>query len=315
MANKIGGGRSRKSAGAGGNGRALSVADNRTPEQIAEERRKEIDAIHEAEAIQLLSAVSLGKKALIAVDAAKAVLKEKQDAFNDVARNAKTAIKITRKEFVDLIGDSNSSRKDLSDAEAKRVRWRTAMGLPVGLSGEQLELDSRLPNVERDIQMWRGQGYQDGVTGSPHNPPKECIEQGHGNVYDEAYKGGQAALNAANQAAKRARQPAPAAPKPNSLDDPASPESLKANAESEKRARESLEAMGKGTEAATGGEETVAGAAGADAVSGGAAADGFEATAEELAAQAGRPSVVAAKTAEEIAAEGTGKEAEPEAVG
>ena len=222
-------------------GHRIDHNEGKTPEEIAAAKRKELEALHEAEAIQLLSAVSLAKKQMLKVEAAKTALKTEQDAFNDIARNAKTAIKINRSVFMDLITDSNASRKDVTDAEMKRARWRRAMGLPVADSDQQLELDARLPDTERDGLFWLGAGYTAGVTGEPFNPPGECVGAGHDNRFREGYEGGQAKLGMALSPKKKPAAPA----KPDPLEDPHSPESLKANAASEKRARESLNAMGK----------------------------------------------------------------------
>lgn len=246
MANRITGKSRKGGAGRGGNGRALTPEDNRTPAEIEAAKLAAQREREEAEGIQLLSVVARVKKKLVTVEAAAAKLKTEKDELGDIFRAAKTQSKdFERGRIMELVNDSKpAERRNVQRNEEVRARFRRLMGLPVGVSDTERELEARLPEVERNGLYWRGVGYTDGVSGADHAPPAECVGAGHDNRYTEGWKDGQAILGEEWKKKPRAGAASPTAPGPNPLDDPASPESLRAAA-SEKRAKASLEAMGK----------------------------------------------------------------------
>ncbi len=200
--------RGRKSAGNGGDGRQLTAKDNMTPEQAAELRKQQ----EEAEAVQLLSVMSRARAQMAKVNAAKAVYDTARGEFNDICTAAKLAIKLTRKEIVGLLEDSKpEGRRDVAEAEARRHRFRLAMGLPVGRSDEQRQLDERLPEVEREGGFWFEAGFTAGSTGLPNDAPAACVSAGHDNRFGEGWKAGQTVLAATAKVTKQKAAPAPTA--------------------------------------------------------------------------------------------------------
>jgi hypothetical protein len=305
MAPRLGTGKKRGGAGKGGNGgngRPLEPTDNLSPE----ERKK---AREEAEAMQLMSVVAQVKAADRAVAAARvpydaAVASRKEKIHTAIGMGFK------KYEIEDLVKDGNAGeRAKIAEKEARRYRFRKIMGLPVSESDADQELTARLPEVEANGQHWQAAGYSDGVSGAPHDPPKACIEAGHGNRYDEGYKDGQAIVMSKSKLT--APKAAPAA-------EPSEFERKRAEKAEEKRVKEALdkaaaEAPAKQDQATCticGGPEgdgppdDAAICPGCDAewlppetgqamgapTEENAAAEPFEASAEELAAQAGRPS-------------------------
>lgn len=223
MAPRLGSGKGRgKRGGNGGDGRPLTPQDNITPA----ERQK---AKEEAEAMQLLSIVAAVKKH----DAAIATAKIPYDAAKEERRGTLLTAKkmgFHAYEIEELVKDGKAGeRKNVTEAEARRHRFRKIMGLPVGLSETEQELGERLPDAERDGQFWQNAGYADGVTGIQADPPTACISAGHGNRYDKGYKDGQTILGLA--LAKPKEKPK----EPTELD------RKRAEKAEEKRVREALE--------------------------------------------------------------------------
>lgn len=336
----------RRPAGRGGNGRKLTPADNKgpelSPEQLAIKAADEKRKREEAEGIQLLSIMGRAKAQQAKVETARAALKVEQDGLNDIFRAAKLQSKdFTRERLQELIKDTApGSRRDVQSNEETRARFRRILGLPVGLSDTERELESRLPDVERNGTFYRSAGYTDGLSGNAHTLPPGCVDGGFGNLYDAGYTDGQAALHEANQAAKvKPKAAAPAAP-------PAEETELqrKRREKAEERAvtdglaklgdvplAEVNKALGDmvplarlkamlandpandelGLQVAD--REAAGEKADPDEVTllteeiAAAKGDGFEASPEELAAQAGRPSVVAERTQAEIDAEAGGE--------
>lgn len=284
MAGKITGGARKPSAGRGGNGRPLAATDNLSPEEKAKRAAEEKAQREEAEAIQLMSIVARIKQALPEVETARAALKGAQEKVNDIFRAAKAQSKdFERGRIMELVEDSKAeSRRDVTRNEAVRARFRRLMGLPVGdIAQDQLDLEARLPEVERDGQYWQSVGYTDGVSGAPSNPPMECVKAGHGNRYDQGWKDGQTILAVNMDKAQRRAAP-PVAPKPEET-------------EVERRAREAKETAKAKESLANLGKDKLPDDP--KAVGAQAAAD-FEADQAELAAQTTRKAVQAAREAD-----------------
>lgn len=185
MASALGSGKG-KGAGKGGNGRPLTTSDNG---MAPEERRK---AEEEAEKLALISVVSQVKGIDPKIEAKAAELKALKDQKNDILRSAKAQYGFQRKEIEKLVSDSKmGARKDIEAAEARRRRFRIAMGLPVGLTDQEQELRMRLPDVEQDATFWRGAGYTAGVSGEDQDAPTACVAAGHVGPWSEGYKDGQ----------------------------------------------------------------------------------------------------------------------------
>lgn len=284
MAGKITGGARKPAAGRGGNGRPLAPTDNLTPEEKAKRAAEEKAQREEAEAIQLMSIVSRIKQALPEVEEARGKLKAAQEKVNDIFRAAKAQSKdFERGRIMELVEDSKAeSRRDVTRNEAVRARFRRLMGLPVGdATQDQLDLEGRLPDVERDGQYWQSVGYTDGVSGAPSNPPMECVKAGHGNRYDAGWKDGQTILAVNMDKARKVNAP---------------PVQAKEETEVERKAREAKEtAKAKAALENLGKDQPLP--TDAKAVGEKAAAD-FEADQAELAAQKPRAAVQAAREAD-----------------
>lgn len=298
-----------KRAGTGGDGRVLTSVDNLSPEEQAEAAAKQQKAREEAEAIQLMSVVSQVKAQDVKVEAAAAKLKVEKDALNGIFLNAKAASPLfTRQRIRELVDDSKPEvRRNIAENEAVRARFRRVMGLPVGLSEQERELEARLPQVERDGQFWRAAGYTAGLAGHDRDAPKECVAAGHDNLFDEGWKDGQGALGRAMTERANPKPTAQAAPK-----EETAAQRKKREKQEEADAKAALEGKGKEpalpTDAKAVGEQAAADFAAdnpglpPETIStpepdhGHTAGDFTEATEEELAAQAGRPVAEEAET-------------------
>lgn len=233
MAGKLGSQRRRPKT-APASDRKVNAQDNMSPE----ERRK---ATEDAEAIALISVLAKLKEVdpQIAVKAAE--LKTLKDARRNILGKAKLEHDFLAKEIEAVLADSKvGSRKNVTEAEARRYRWRRAIGLPVGLSDQDRELEARLPDVEKDAIFWRGAGYTAGTTSKRSedlDPPTACVAAGHVAAWSEGVKDGQTILALALTPKKAAPRPTAPAPEPSLAEQQA--EDKKAEA----RAKASLEAM------------------------------------------------------------------------
>lgn len=243
-------------AGVGGDGRALKPGDNRR-------------AMLEAEEAQMLSVISKLRALQIPIDEAKATLAEAKAQYDEVVRLAGIA-GFKKYELKELLDDLGAKRRDLSEQEERRARFRTYLGLPSGIS--ETQQDMNIPETARDEIFWEGDGYTCGVRGTDPVPP---VEAGvHGQAWMKGYHNGQKR----NAWAASASKVEPAPPVPPEEKEPTRAE-LKAQ---ERRAKESLEnlppaAPDNDVESTP---ETPPGA------------DGFEATPEELSAQITRQVIV-----------------------
>lgn len=171
----------------------------KTAEELAADRKKQ----GEAEAIGLLSAVSQAKAAKAKVEVARSALKLAQSGYTDVMRSAKASFGFQRQELEALIADSDvGDRGKVQEAEARRRRFREIMGLPVGLSETERELEERLPDVERDGAFWFHSAYSGAVVGENPDPPEACVRAGFDNKFAEGITAGRAVFTQAMLAAK-----------------------------------------------------------------------------------------------------------------
>lgn len=269
-------GRNRRSAPSAPPREALP-GDNLSPE----ERRK---AEEEQEKLGLISVVSAINVLDPKIEAKAAELKALKDQKTSIFNRAKGDYGFKRKDVEEIVAASKvGNRKALSEDQARRDRWFRHMGLPTATSDEQRELEARLPEVERNAQYWRAEGYTAGISAGDLEPPAACIAAGHVGPFSQGVKDGQAANGATMKTLKDQKgKPKAEAPKEKTV----AQEQAEARA-AEKRAKESLEAM-KPTDDNTGEIVDV------DPLGVGQTAADFEpASDEELANQAGRPSTVA----------------------
>lgn len=217
MAEKVtGSGRgSPKPAGRSGAGKPLTTDDNLSPAEKEAAALAARRAEEEAEAIQLMSVVAKAKSAIAAHEEKKAAAKLAGDVVNDVFRAAKLQSKhFERGRIMELINDSKpQARRNVTANEAVRTRFRKLMGLPVGQSDEEQELDARLPDVEREGAFWFQAGYSAGIAGHNRDATEECVRAGHDNRFDEGWVAGQAVLGNRVAADMQARKDAKAAAK------------------------------------------------------------------------------------------------------
>lgn len=231
MAKKLGEGR--KPAGTAGNGRPLNTGDNgMAPEERAkaEEANKKLRYISGIQALRALAP----KEA-----AARAALKEITDQQNGVFLDLKKDGHDKKDVKADLV-DVGAVRRNVDAKEIERAKRREWLGLPVGKTGEQLELEARLPEVERNAQHWKAAGFTAAVTGGDKTPPKECQAEGFIDAWTEGVNDG-IASDAKGFVAKNSK-PKPAPEKP-ADPEPGTPEAAKAERDAIKNAKASLDAM------------------------------------------------------------------------
>jgi len=191
--------------GTGGDGRALTVVDNMTPE----EKRKAAEAAEEAQLLSFLSRIRAKQKI---ADEIKAKYDEAKTEVRTVFNLADSA-GFKREELNEILTDSKvtGQRKNLAEKEARRVRFRKYVGLPVGLSDEQQELDGRLADTAKDELDHEADGYRAGVAGDEPKPPKECPSNFH-SAWMKGYHNGQARNAwALSEAKGKSPMPKPAA--------------------------------------------------------------------------------------------------------
>ena len=92
--------------------------------------------------------VGMGKSLYEGSVAAKALYDAEIDKERAIYSDAKRDYKFTKKEIQGYYEDATAVRRDVETAEQRRYRIRLRMGLPVGRTGEQQELEERLPETE-----------------------------------------------------------------------------------------------------------------------------------------------------------------------
>mgnify|MGYP000877274527 CR=1 FL=1 len=155
---------------------------------------------------------------------AKQRLKDEKGKLKDIRQLAK-ADGLVLKELDEALEDAQTERVDLIAKEERRRLYRQWLGLPVGAQGE-LELDDRLPSIERERARWKSMGNVDGrlakVRAAPEGCPPNMVQS-----YLEGWDAGQEALMRAGtltSAAFKPAAPGSTAPAPALADTPA-PES------------------------------------------------------------------------------------------
>lgn len=205
----------------GGDGRVLKPGDNRK-------------AVLEAEEAQLLSFVGRLKAKEVKVNEAKAALKVETDEYTEIVRLAGIA-GFKKYELKDLMDDLRvTKRKDLTETEARRARFRNYLGLPVGNTEEQLDM---LPETAKDEIFWEADGYACGVRGTDPVPPSDCGV--HGQAWMKGYHNGQARNAWAMDTAAKGHIPEPTPEPEKGLDDQRMAERREA-----REAKEALENLG-----------------------------------------------------------------------
>lgn len=146
-------------------------------------------AVEDAEQAQLLSALSKIRPLIADVDAAKAVVKAKQELVTQAMDHA-AAAGFKKGEIRDLLKDTavTGDRKNLREAEERRVRFRRYLGLPVGESDAGL-LD--VPEAAKDELDWRGAGYTSGLRADDCDPKKAGVPPRFHQAWMEEWHRGQ----------------------------------------------------------------------------------------------------------------------------
>lgn len=131
-------------------------------------------------------------EAHLAVDLARAPLKEAQDELTNRVNQAKGDMgkRMTRKRLMGLVSMRLARVRDLVQEENERAEDHMDLSLP--LYGQQVELfDSKAPVETRDEIAWEAEGYQAGRRGLlQRDPPKDCPAR-FAPVYLRGYDKGQ----------------------------------------------------------------------------------------------------------------------------
>lgn len=191
---------------AGGGGKVTSLADARAGK--AGDRKDDgipknnLEAVREAEAAQLLSFLAKARPLISAVDAAKAVVKDKQAAVDELL-NLAAAAGFKKGEMRSLLKDTavTGARKDLREAEERRVRFRRYCGLPVG------ETDELVPEAAKDEFDWRGHGYTAGLRADKPDPKAAQVPDRFHQAWLEEWHKGQEANAGKIKSSKPAPEP------------------------------------------------------------------------------------------------------------
>lgn len=127
-------------------------------------------AMLRAEEAQFLSFLArirpkLAEKAII-----KTQLDEKAAEITEIFRLAKAA-GFERKELQGILDDLGAKKANHPEKEARRVRFRRWVGLPVG---ESDELKASTPDEVKDAMWWEAEGYRAGIRADEPKPPEGC---------------------------------------------------------------------------------------------------------------------------------------------
>lgn len=99
-------------------------------------------------------------------DAAKAVLDSKREVVNGFFSQARGELRLTRKEFEEVLALQDMTEAEFLNHEAKRSARMRLQGLPVG---EQIELP--LGDTADDLAQARANGFRAGMRGEDGSPP------------------------------------------------------------------------------------------------------------------------------------------------
>lgn len=198
------------------------LAEERERRQPADRKddgtpKNNLQAIREAEQAQLLSVLANLRTATAEVEKAQAVVKEKRDVVNSILDQAQAA-GFKKGEVRELLKDTavKGTRKDLREAEERRVRFREYVGLPVGTQPDLLD---RMPAGAMDEVDWRGHGYTAGLRGDACDPKAASVPDRFHQTWMEEWGRGQETLAWSLNPSKK---PKPgAAPAPESVKEPA----------------------------------------------------------------------------------------------
>lgn len=218
-------------------------------------------AIEEAERIQFISFVSKYSLADDAVDEAKVpfeAAKKKRVQLGSLINAAGFKVADVKKRLAEMKQGTRETAKEIV-AETKQRRW---LGI-VDADQHALMLGDKAPEEEKDAAHWSGEGYKAGLRQMSNTPPTECPTRHH-QAYMKAHERGHLEVLTANAPKQSAPTPDPA--KDFQEDHP----DIDVAAEARKLKNSAFMERG-----------------GPDAEPE-APDDGFEASAEELAAQAGR---------------------------
>lgn len=197
-------------AGTGGDGRQLSPTDNLSD---ADKRR----AREEADQVQLLSGISQLRPLMDKAAVLKAQYDEAKSSVTNFRKVLCGQISMSAEDLDGIMSDQTAVRRDVVAREESRAYFRRLAGQPVGRSEEQIELDERLPPVERDIAHWRGDGFAAGLRASDPVPPEEC--PGAGDM-QQAWMTGWHEGQTVNAMALQKAAPKPPAPEPEKEETP-----------------------------------------------------------------------------------------------
>lgn len=183
-----------RGAGRGGGAKVASLDDARKAKADSPLKddglpKNNRQAMEDAEQAQLLSALSQIRPLIADVDAAKAVVKAKQELVT-AALDRAAAAGFKKGEIRELLKDTavTGDRKNLREAEERRVRFRRYLGLPVGETDTGL-LD--VPEAAKDELDWRGAGYTAGLRADDCDPKKAGVPPRFHQAWMEEWHRGQ----------------------------------------------------------------------------------------------------------------------------
>lgn len=159
--------------------RAVTVADNQTPEQKAEAARldEEAQVVSIITRVKAKREVAATKKAKL--DAARQEHKESLDAVTVVFKEA-ALLGYKRNALEELYGAIHEQgvRRNQQAEEERRARWRKFYNLPVADSRQQ-ELEAKLPEAEKNATDFEAEGYKAGLSSEERKAPAAAVKAGH----------------------------------------------------------------------------------------------------------------------------------------
>ncbi len=220
-------------------------------------------AVEEASRIQLLSVVSKLSAADDAIEVARAPLKAAQAERRKIVGLGKAA-GFTAWELEARLAEMKRPTREMAEVEQRERLHRRWLGI-IDPEQAELMLGESAPQETKDEAHWAGEGFKAGLRQMSSTPPTECPER-FVQTYMKKHEAGLLEVLTANAPGQKGiREQAAADFKRDNPDvpEPGTPEAARAEREAVRRAKESLENLP--------GED-------------------FEASEEELAAQALRPS-------------------------